>query len=444
MHTCLAVVLAAGEGTRMRSRLPKVLHPVGQLPLIAHVLKALQAAGVDRTAVVVGPDHDAVARLVSATRPDATIHVQAERRGTAHAVLAAREALEAGMDDVVVVFGDTPFISPDTVRLMRGMLEEGASIVVGGMVPADPRGYGRLIVENGQLMAIREDKDASEAERSIRLCNGGAMALAGATALRILDEIGHENAQGEFYLTDAVAIANRRGLKVTAVEIAAAEVFGINDRAQLAEAERLFQQRKRAEAMAGGAGLVAPETVFFAFDTLLGQDVTVEPNVVFGPGVKIGDGVAIRAFSHIEGASVAAGATIGPFARLRPGAEIGAGAHIGNFVEIKQASVEEGAKVNHLTYIGDARIGAKANIGAGTITCNYDGVRKHRTDIGRDAFIGSNSALVAPVTIGDGAYVASGSVITENVEKDALAIGRGRQVNKPGRAAELRARLKGG
>ncbi len=444
MHTCLAVVLAAGEGTRMRSRLPKVLHPVGQLPLIAHVLKALQAAGVDRTAVVVGPDHDAVARLVSATRPDATIHIQAERRGTAHAVLAAREALEAGMDDVVVVFGDTPFISPDTVRLMRGMLKEGASIVVGGMVPADPRGYGRLIVENGQLMAIREDKDASEAERSIRLCNGGAMALAGATALQILDEIGDANAQGEFYLTDAVAIANRHGLKVTAIEIAAAEVFGVNDRAQLAEAERLFQQRKRAEAMAGGASLVAPETVFFAYDTALGQDVTVEPNVVFGPGVTIGDGVAIRAFCHIEGAGVASGAIIGPFARLRPGAEIGQGAHIGNFVEIKQASVEEGAKVNHLTYIGDARIGAKANIGAGTITCNYDGVAKHRTDIGANAFIGSNSALVAPVTIGDGAYVASGSVITDDVEGDALAIGRGRQVNKAGRAAELRAKLKGG
>lgn len=444
MRTCLAVVLAAGEGTRMRSRLPKVLHPVGHLPLIAHVLKALKTAGVDRTAVVVGPDHDAVARLVSAHAPEATIHVQAERRGTAHAVLAARQALAAGMDDVVVVFGDTPFISPDTVRLMRGMLTEGASIVVVGMVPADPRGYGRLIVENGQLVAIREERDAGEAERSIRLCNGGAMALAGATALQILDEIGDENAQGEFYLTDAVAIANRRGLKVTAVEVAGGEVFGINDRAQLAEAERLFQQRKRLEAMAGGAGLIAPETVFFAHDTTLGQDVTVEPNVVFGPGVTVADGVAIRAFSHIEGATVDSGATIGPFARLRPGAEIGPGAHIGNFVEIKQASVEEGAKVNHLTYIGDARIGAKANIGAGTITGNYDGVRKHRTDIGSNAFIGSNSVLVAPVTVGDGAYVASGSVITEDVEGDALAIGRGRQVNKPGRAAELRARLKGG
>ena len=436
MRTCLAIVLAAGEGTRMRSRLPKVLHPVAQLPLIGHVLKMLRGAGVERIAAVVGPGHDAVARVVAAHAPDASIHIQAERRGTAHAVLAARAAMEGGADDVLVVFGDTPFVSPDTVSLMRGMLAEGASVVVGGMVPENPHGYGRLIMEHGQLVAIREEKDASEAERAIRFCNGGIMALAGATALAILEAIGDDNAQGEFYLTDAVEIANGRGLKVTAIEIAADEVFGINDRAHLAQAERHFQVKSRAEALAGGATLVAPDTVFFAHDTVLGRDVTIEPNVVFGPGVTVADDVRIRAFSHIEGATIAAGAIVGPFARLRPGAEIGENAHIGNFVEVKQASIEAGAKVNHLTYIGDARVGAKANIGAGTITGNYDGVHKHRTDIGSNAFIGSNSVLVAPVTIGDGAYVASGSVITENVEPDALAIARGRQVQKSGWAAQ--------
>jgi len=432
MRKSLAVVLAAGEGTRMRSAVPKVLHPVGQLPLLAHVLKALAAAAVDRVAVVIGPDHAAVAELVAAHAPNASTHVQAERRGTAHAVLAAREALSERADDVMVLFGDTPFIAPDTIRLMRGVLADGAAVVVGGMTPEDPHGYGRLIMEGGRLLAIREEKDASEAERAIRLVNSGVMALAGPTALELLDAIGCDNAQREFYLTDAVALANDRGLTVGAVEIAAEEAFGINDRGQLARAEAVFQRHRRQAAMAAGATLVAPDTVFFAFDTALGRDVTVEANVVFGRGVSVADNVTIRAFSHIEGATIASGATVGPFARLRPGAAIGAGAHIGNFVEIKQAEVEEGAKVNHLTYIGDARIGAKANIGAGTITCNYDGVHKHRTDIGRGAFVGSNSALVAPVTIGDGAYVGSGSVITDDVPAEALAIGRGRQVIKPG------------
>lgn len=438
MRTCLAVVLAAGEGTRMRSRLPKVLHPIGRLPMIAHVLKALGSAGVDRIAVVIGPGHEAVASVIAAHAPQASVHLQAERRGTAHAVLAARAALEKGDDDVVVVFGDTPFVRPDTIALMRGMLAEGVSIAVAGMVPERPHGYGRLIVEDGQLLAIREEKDASEAERAIRFCNGGIMALSGAAALDILDAIGDDNAQGEFYLTDAVAVANRRGLKVTALEIGADEVFGINDRAQLAEAERHFQARRRAEAMAGGASLMAPETVFFAHDTTLGRDVSIEPNVVFGPGVSVADGVAIRAFCHIEGAHIDSGAIVGPFARLRPGAAIGRDAHIGNFVEIKQAEVEEGAKVNHLAYVGDARVGAGANVGAGAITCNYDGAAKHRTDIGRGAFIGSNSCLVAPVAIGEGAYVGSGSVITKDVEAGALAVARGRQVTKSGWALARR------
>jgi bifunctional UDP-N-acetylglucosamine pyrophosphorylase/glucosamine-1-phosphate N-acetyltransferase len=435
MRTSLGVVLAAGEGTRMRSALPKVLHPVGGLPLVAHVLKALSAAGVDRIAAVVGPGHEAVAALVAKAAPGASVHVQAERRGTAHAVLAARDALEAGADDLIVVFGDTPFVSAETVSRMRGELAQGAAVVVGGMRPADPRGYGRLIVEDDRLVAIREEKDASEAERAIRFVNGGLMAFSGAEALTLLDAIGAENAQNaqnEFYLTDAVAIANRRGLTVTALEIPADEAFGINDRAQLAAAERAFQETRRAAAMAAGVTLVAPDTVFFAHDTLLARDVVVEPNVFFGPGVAVEEGVLIRAFSHLEGARIASGATIGPFARLRPGAAIGPGAHIGNFVEIKQAEVDAGAKINHLAYIGDAHVGARANIGAGTITCNYDGAKKHRTEIGAGAFIGSNSALVAPVTIGAGAYVGSGSVITEDVEAEALALGRARQVVKKG------------
>jgi bifunctional UDP-N-acetylglucosamine pyrophosphorylase/glucosamine-1-phosphate N-acetyltransferase len=436
MRTSLAIVLAAGEGTRMRSRMPKVLHPVGGLPLVGHVLGALAKAGIDRIAAVIGPDHQAVAQVIARQAPGATIHIQSERRGTAHAVLAARDALAEPADDVIVVFGDTPFVSPDTVKLMRGALAGGAAIVVGGMVPSNPTGYGRLIMEGGQLVAIREEKDASDAERAITFVNGGIMGLSGATALEILDSIGSDNAQREFYLTDAVAITNRRGLQVSAIEISADEVFGINDRIQLAEAERLFQSRRRREAMAGGATLVAPDTVFFAHDTQIGRDVLLEPNVVFGPGVSVADGVTIRGFSHIEGARIASGAIVGPFARLRPGANIAADVHIGNFVEVKQADVEEGAKINHLTYIGDARVGAKSNIGAGAITGNYDGVRKHRTDIGRNAFIGSNSVLVAPVTIGDGAYIASGSVITEDVEPEALAIARGRQVQKPGWAAK--------
>ncbi|MGQ7791816.1 bifunctional UDP-N-acetylglucosamine diphosphorylase/glucosamine-1-phosphate N-acetyltransferase GlmU [Faunimonas sp. B44] len=432
MCTCLAVVLAAGEGTRMKSRLPKVLHPIGHLPMVAHVVRAARAAGADRIAVVVGPDHAGVDTVVARHAPSASVHVQQERRGTAHAVLAARAALEEGCDDLVVIFGDTPFVSAGTVSRMRARLVEGAAVVVGGMVPADPTGYGRLIVENGQLRAIREHKDASEAERAIRLCNGGIMALRGDRALALLEAIGCDNAQGEFYLTDAVAIANAEGARVEAIEIDAEEVFGINDRLQLAEAERLFQDRRRVAAMAGGATLLSPETVFFAYDTELGRDVTIGQNVVFGPGVAVDDGVEIRPFCHIEGARIRSGAVVGPFARLRPGAELGSGVHVGNFCEIKNAVLDEGAKVNHLTYIGDAHVGARTNVGAGTITCNYDGVHKHHTEIGANAFIGSNTALVAPVTVGDGAYIASGSVITDDVEAGALALGRARQVVKPG------------
>jgi bifunctional UDP-N-acetylglucosamine pyrophosphorylase/glucosamine-1-phosphate N-acetyltransferase len=437
-RTCLAVILAAGEGTRMRSGLPKVLHRLGGLPLIGHVVRAVAMAGADNIAVVVGPGHDAVAEAARAEAPDASVFVQNERLGTAHAVLAARDALAAGHDDLVIVFGDTPFVSPEAIAALRNLVADGAAVAVGGMRPADPDGYGRLIMDGERLLAIREDGDASGQERQIGFCNGGLMAMSGALALDILEAIGTDNAQGEYYLPDAVKIANDRRLTVSAMEIDAAEVFGINTRGHLAEAEARFQATQRAQAMTGGATLVAPETVFFSHDTQVGRDVTIEPNVFIGSGVRIEDGATIRAFCHLEGATIAGGAIIGPFARLRPGANIGQNARVGNFCEVKNAEVQEAAKINHLTYIGDAEIGARANIGAGTITCNYDGANKYRTTIGENAFIGSNSALVAPVTIGRGAYVGSGSVITKDVPDDALAVGRGRQVTKPDWAAKNR------
>ncbi|MCW2307600.1 bifunctional UDP-N-acetylglucosamine diphosphorylase/glucosamine-1-phosphate N-acetyltransferase GlmU [Rhodobium gokarnense] len=437
----LAVVLAAGEGTRMKSSRAKVLHEVGGRSLLGHVIDTVKAAGADRLAVVVGPDMRNVAEAARADWPDCGVFVQEERKGTAHAVLAARAALKEPADDVIVLYGDTPLVAAATLQSVRAKLAAGADLVVLGFEPEDPAGYGRLIVEDGTLVAIREDRDADPAERGIRLCNSGIMGFRGTHLPALLDDIGCDNAKHEFYLTDAVEIARGQELSVVAAKAGADEVMGINDRAQLAECEAVFQARKRADAMAAGVTLIAPETVFFSHDTALSADVVVEPNVVFGPGVAVASGARVRAFSHLEGASVAENAQIGPYARLRPGAEIGAKARVGNFVEIKKAVVDEGAKVNHLTYIGDAHIGAAANIGAGTITCNYDGFNKYHTEIGAGAFIGSNSSLVAPVTIGDGAYVGSGSVVTEDVEKDALAIGRGRQVTKAGRGADLRDRL---
>jgi bifunctional UDP-N-acetylglucosamine pyrophosphorylase / glucosamine-1-phosphate N-acetyltransferase len=433
-RSCLSVVLAAGEGTRMRSLTPKVLHAIGGKPLIALVLAAVaQAKG--SVAVVIGPGHDAVATNVKSVAPDAKIFVQTERRGTAHAALAARASIARGADDLLILFGDTPLIEPKTLARLRASIAGGASVAVLGFRPADPAGYGRLIVENGHLIAIREDKDATASERAIDLCNAGVMALAGKRALAILDRIGDRNAKREFYLTDAVAIARGMGLKTVALETEEDEVRGINTKAQLAEAEAVLQRRLRRRWLDDGVTMVAPETVFLSADTKLARDVTIEPNVVFGPGVVVEEGATIRSFSHLEGARVGKNARVGPFARLRPGARLGADVHIGNFVEVKEADIKAGAKANHLSYIGDARVGEGANVGAGTITCNYDGVEKHFTDIGKGAFIGSNSALVAPVKIGAGAYVGSGSVITENVPADALAIGRGRQVVKKGWAA---------
>ncbi len=437
MRSCLAIVLAAGEGTRMRSDLPKVLHAIAGRPMLAHVLQAVAQAG-SKAAVVVGPGQDRVAEAVRDAIPEAEIFVQAERRGTAHAVLAAGEAIRKGFDDILVIFGDTPLIRPDTLHRIRDVLAGGATIAVAGFRPADPSGYGRLVTKGDKLVAIREERDASEAERAITLCNGGAMALAGAQALKILRQIGDDNAKKEFYLTDAVEIAARMGLAAKVLEIGEDEVLGVDNRTKLARGEAMMQEKLRAAALEAGVTFVAPETVFLSADTRLGRDVVIEPYVVFGPGCVVEDKAVIHSFSHLEGAHVGVGASVGPYARLRPGAKLGKGSRVGNFVEVKEAVIEDGAKANHLAYIGDARVGANANVGAGTITCNYDGASKHHTDIGAGAFIGSNSALVAPVKIGDGAYVGTGSVITEDVPADALALGRSRQVIKEGYGKRVR------
>jgi bifunctional UDP-N-acetylglucosamine pyrophosphorylase / glucosamine-1-phosphate N-acetyltransferase len=438
-RTCLAIVLAAGEGTRMRSTRPKVLHHVAGRSLLAHVLDAVAALGASSIAVVVSPGQEPVAAEAKRVLPGAGTFVQRQRLGTAHAVLAAKPAMERGPDDVLIVFGDTPLVRPAALRRLRAPLAAGAAVAVAAFSPADPSGYGRLITKGKDLVAIREEADASAAEKKIALCNGGIMALAGKTALAILERIGDRNRKAEFYLTDAVEIARGMQLVAVAVEVEEDDVRGINTKKELAEVEAIAQARLRRAALDAGVTLVAPETVFLCADTKLGKDVVVEPYVVFGEKVVVDDGAIIRSFSHLAGAHVGKGASVGPFARLRPGTRLGAQVHIGNFVEVKEATLAAGAKANHLSYIGDAAVGEAANIGAGTITCNYDGSAKHRTEIGKNAFIGSNSALVAPVEIGEGAYVGSGSVITADVPPDALALARGRQVIKEGWATRLRA-----
>lgn len=437
-RSCLAIILAAGEGTRMKSATPKVLHRIAGLPMLGHVLKAAQSSGADEVAVVVGPGMDAVTGFLAKTAPAATAFVQAERLGTAHAVLAAKKAIARGADDVLVLFGDTPLVSGKTLKRLRAALARGADIAVLGFRPPDPTGYGRLIVDGRQLVAIHEEKDASPEEKLIRLCNAGVMAFRGQGLVRLLGRIGANNAKGEYYMTDAVELAAADGRKVVVVEADADEVAGINSRAQLAYVEGLWQRRARQEAMAAGVTMVAPDTVWFSHDTRLGRDVTLEPNIFFGPGVTVADDVVIRANCHIEGATIASGATIGPFARLRPGADIGENVHIGDFVEVKSARLDAGAKANHLAYIGDAHVGAKTNIGAGTITANYDGFDKFRTEIGAGVSIGSNVVLVAPVKVGDGASVAAGSVINRDVAPDALAIARGQQTERPDWARKFR------
>ncbi len=433
----LAVILAAGEGTRMRSRLPKVLHRVAGRPMIRHVVAAVEEAGVDRVVVVVGPGMDEVAKA-AAPHPTA---IQHDRRGTAHAVLAARSAIAAGAGDVLVVFGDTPLVRPATIAaLLAERRRDGAAVAVLGFRPADPGPYGRFVLDaSGGLARIVEAKDATAEERRIGLCNAGLMAIDGGRALALLDRIGCDNAKGEFYLTDLVAVARADGAECCFTEAAVEELMGVNTRADLAAAEAAMQDRLRCRAMAEGATLVAPDTVFLAADTRIGRDTIIHPHVVFGPGVVVGEGVEVRSFSHLEAAMVGDGAIVGPYARLRPGAELAAGAHVGNFVEIKAATIGAGAKVNHLAYIGDASVGPGANIGAGTITCNYDGFAKYRTDIGAGAFIGSNTALVAPVSVGAGAIVGAGSVVTESIPEESVAIARSRQTTRPGAAPAYRA-----
>ncbi|MDR7027621.1 bifunctional UDP-N-acetylglucosamine diphosphorylase/glucosamine-1-phosphate N-acetyltransferase GlmU [Rhizobium rosettiformans] len=439
-RTCLAIVLAAGDSTRMKSSMSKVLHPVGGRPMIAHVMASIAASGVSDVSLVLGRDAEKVEKAASIDGLAVESVLQTERLGTGHAVLMAKDAISRGYDEILVAYGDVPLITAAPLKAAREALAGGADVAVIGFHTQNPTGYGRLLVENGELIAIREEKDATEAERAVTWCNSGLMAIDGKKALDLLSRIGNQNAKGEYYLTDLVEIARSLGGKAVAVDAPESELTGCNNRAELAVIERLWQERRRHELMVSGVTMIAPETVFLSHDTVIGQDALIEPNVVFGPGVTVEGGAVIHAFSHLEGAHVAAGATVGPFARLRPGANLAEGSKVGNFCEVKKAEIGKGAKVNHLTYIGDAVVGAETNIGAGTITCNYDGVNKHETKIGAGAFIGSNSSLVAPVSIGDGALIASGSVITEDVPADTLAFGRARQEMKPGRAAVIRER----
>jgi bifunctional UDP-N-acetylglucosamine pyrophosphorylase/glucosamine-1-phosphate N-acetyltransferase len=435
------ILLAAGEGTRMNSDTPKVLHRIGGAPIFAHALAS--AADIDgRRVIVVGHGGEAVAKAAQEVDPDILIARQPEQKGTAHAVTMAAAALDGAGGDTVMLFGDTPFIRPETIDAMRDKREAGADIVFLGFEAADPGRYGRMLTDGDTLLRIVEWKDATPEERAITLCNSGVVLAATDTLLRLAAAVGNANAAGEHYLTDIVELGAREGLVTRVVTCDEAETLGINTRADLAAAEVVFQKRARAEATANGVTLEAPDTVHFAHDTVIGRDAVVEPNVVFAPGVTVESGARIRAFSHLEDCHVSTGAIVGPYARLRPGAEIANDAHVGNFVEVKNAQIGEGAKVNHLSYIGDASVGDRTNIGAGTITCNYDGVFKHRTEIGRDVFIGSNTMLIAPVSVGDEAMTASGSVINKDVPPGALGISRAPQETKPGFAVKFFQRLR--
>ncbi len=439
-RSCLTIILAAGEGTRMKSSTPKVLHEVAGLAMVGHVLNTARQAGGTGGVVVIGAGAEKVQGEIAAIDRDAGVAVQRERMGTAHAVLAAEKALESDFDDVLVLCGDVPLIQSQTLLDMRTKLHEGADIVVLGFDTQDPTGYGRLLVEDGQLVAIREHKDASVEEKKVTLCNSGIMAFRGAIALETLRAIRNDNSQGEYYLTDAVEVGRSKGLAVIAMQVDEEETLGVNNRVQLAEVEAIWQNRKRQKMMLDGVTLTAPATVIFSHDTAIGPDSVIEPHVVFASGVKIDTNVTVHAFSHLEGTTIASNAIVGPYARLRPGAELREASKVGNFCEVKKSVIGEGAKVNHLTYIGDASIGAGTNIGAGTVTCNYDGINKHHTEIGRDVFVGTNSSLVAPLTIGDGANIAAGSVITKNVPANALGIGRGKHVNLDDYAKKIRGR----
>jgi bifunctional UDP-N-acetylglucosamine pyrophosphorylase / glucosamine-1-phosphate N-acetyltransferase len=436
-----AIVLAAGKGTRMKSNLPKVMHRIAGRTLIGHVLHCLAPLDLARVVAVIAPGMDDVAKEVA---PHG-VAFQAEQLGTGHAVGSARQALADFAGDLLVVYGDTPFVATGTLQRMfeRRRAADNPAIVVLGMRPVDPTGYGRLVLDaDGALDRIVEHRDANDAERAIGLANSGVMAIDGSVAWSLIDRLDNKNAKREFYLTDIVGFAREDGRRCAVVEAPVEELLGVNSRSELAAAEALFQTRRRLAAMENGATLTDPASVFFAADTKLGRDVVIGPNVQFGLGVEIADDVEIRAFCHIEGARIESGATVGPFARIRPRSTIGAGAHVGNFIELKGTEIGAGAKANHVSYLGDTTIGPKANIGAGTIVCNYDGFNKTRTVVGAGAFVGSDSVLVAPVTIGEGAYVAAGSVITHDVPPDALAIAREQQVDKPGWARNFRAKQK--
>ena len=438
METAL-IILAAGQGTRMNSDMPKVLHRIAGAPLLVHAMISGRALEPARTVIVTGHGAEAVRKATLAEDETAEVVVQEEQKGTGHAVAQALPALGGFQGKAVVLFGDTPFIRPETLQALVG---HSADVVVLGFHAADPGRYGRLITEGETLSRIVEYKDATPEERRVTLCNSGVIACDAGLLAELVGSLTNDNAAGEYYLTDLVAAARRQGLTAAVVICPEAETLGVNTRADLAAAEAAFQARARAEALANGVTLTAPQTVFFAYDTVIGRDAIIAPHVIFGPGVTVESGAVIEAFCHLTGCHVSRGATVGPFARLRPGAELAEDVHVGNFVEVKNAILDEGVKVGHLTYIGDAHVGEHTNIGAGTVTCNYDGAMKHRTTIGKRVFIGSDTMLVAPVTVGDDAMTASGSVITENVPDAALALGRARQVNKPGLAVRLMEKLR--
>lgn len=440
-RSCLSVILAAGEGTRMQSELPKVLHKIGGLPLVCHSIRAAEAAKCGDMALILGCGAEAIQEEIGKYSSKITVFEQNQRLGTAHAVLCAEKLLQKKYDDILIIFGDTPLIRPQILTEARKRLRLGADIVVSGFYAEDPSGYGRLAEKNGKLIKIIEEKDATPQEKKINLCNGGLMAVKGAHILSLLRAVGNHNAKGEYYLTDIIAAAAQRGLHMQVMEIAQEDIIGVNSRAELAAAEALWQRRKRREMMAAGISLQDPGTVYFSYDTRIAADVFIEPHVFFGLGVKIAEQAHIRAFSYIEGTYIGRNAVIGPYARLRPQSRLGKNVRIGNFCEIKQAEIADNVKINHLAYMGNVEIGAESNIGAGAVSCNYDGFNKEKITMGAEAFIGSNSSLVAPLHIGRGAYIASGSVITDNVGDDDLAFGRARQVNKTGGGKKLKRRL---
>ncbi len=435
------IVLAAGMGTRMNSDLPKVLHHVAAAPLLHHALNAGRSLDPSRIVVVAGHGAEAVTKSAQAFDEAAEVIVQDPQLGTAHAVAQAAPLLAGAVGEAIVLYGDTPFIRPETLAAMLAARARYAVVVL-GFEARDPGRYGRLIAQGEALHRIVEYKDATEAERAVTLCNSGVICAEARVLFDLVAQVGNQNAAGEYYLTDIVELARKAGLSAGVVVCDESETMGVNTRAQLAQAEAAFQTRARAEALDNGVTLTAPETVFFALDTHIGRDAIIGAHVLFGGGVTIESGAEVKGFCHLEGCHISRGAVVGPFARLRPGTELAEDVHVGNFVEVKNSILDEGVKVGHLTYLGDADVGEFTNIGAGTVTCNYDGVMKHRTTIGKRAFIGSDTMLVAPVRVGHDALTASGSVITMDVPDEALALGRAKQINKPGLAKALMARLR--